>query len=92
MKIGIIADLHLKGKETTPERYEALEYVLQELKNRNVKTLIISGDLFDKNYNNYSDFEEIAERFHDIDFYIIPGNHDAGLKNRYFSSKNIHIF
>lgn len=92
MKIGITADLHLKSKNETPERYEALEKIIDHLKNENIRDLIIAGDLFDKEFNNYSDFENICRNNSNINFYIIRGNHDIDLKSNSFSSANIKVF
>ncbi|MGB3901893.1 MAG: metallophosphoesterase, partial [Bacteroidales bacterium] len=92
MKIGITADLHLKSKNETPERYNALEKIIHHLKNENIRDLIIAGDLFDKEFNNYSDFENICRNNSNINFYIIRGNHDIDLKSSSFSSPNIKVF
>jgi DNA repair exonuclease SbcCD nuclease subunit len=82
----------LKSKNETPERYGALEKIVDYLKRENIKDLIIAGDLFDKDFNNYSDFENICRTNQEINFYIILGNHDTGLEQRHFSSPNIEIF
>lgn len=92
MKIGITADLHLKSINETPERYEVLNKIIDYLKSQDIKDLIIAGDLFDKEFHNYSDFENICRNNPTINFYIIRGNHDADLKSSSFSSPNIKVF
>lgn len=92
MKIGITADLHLKSQNETPERYTALNKIIDYLKSQDIKDLIIAGDLFDKDFNNYSDFEIICRNNSNIQFYIIRGNHDIDLKSSSFSSPNIKVF
>jgi DNA repair exonuclease SbcCD nuclease subunit len=91
MKIGITADIHLKSKNETPERYGALEKIIDYLKSENIKDLIIAGDLFDKERHNYNDFDTFCKQHSDINFYIIPGNHDTGLVSSSLVSNNIHI-
>ncbi len=92
MKIGITADIHLKEKrEDSPERYAALEDILFKLKNKEVGTLIVAGDLFDKECNNYSEFDEICKKNSNINFLVIPGNHDPGISSTYFTADNVEI-
>lgn len=91
MKIGITADPHLKSINETPERYDAIEKIINYLNDSNINHLIIAGDLFDKERYNYNDFDTFCIQHQDIIFYIIPGNHDAGIEQRYFSADNIKI-
>jgi len=84
--------LHLKSQNETPERYEVLNKIIDYLKSQDIKDLIIAGDLFDKEFHNYSDFENICRNNTTINFYIIRGNHDADLKSSSFSSPNIKVF
>ena len=92
MKVGITSDVHLKGRPETPERYNALEYIFQDLVKNNVNNLIIAGDLFDRDFDNYLDFDKLCNRFPDIKVTIIPGNHDQQIDRRFFTSQNITIF
>ncbi len=92
MKIGITADVHLKNRETTPERFNALDDILKQLKRENINRLIIAGDLFDKEYRNYKDFDNLCKKYQDINFYIIPGNHDQDISEKIFASGNIQVF
>ncbi|HHW58896.1 MAG: metallophosphoesterase [Bacteroidales bacterium] len=92
MKIGITADLHLKNANETKERYEALNQILNILQNQDISHLVIAGDLFDKDVYNYNDFEKLCQNYSNINFHIIPGNHDAALDKRYFSLPNINVY
>jgi DNA repair exonuclease SbcCD nuclease subunit len=94
MKIAITADVHLKTKEENPERYNALINILDQLLTENINNLIIAGDLFDINSQNYSIFDELCKqkKYNQIQFYIIPGNHDSDIKSKYFTANNIKIF
>ncbi len=96
MKIAITADLHLKTREETLARWNALSNILDEMLSENINTLIIAGDLFDKESQNYSDFDKFCGKLEhekrDVKFYIIPGNHDPSIKEEYFTSGNIKIF
>jgi exonuclease SbcD len=96
MKIAITADVHLKTKEKSPERWNALSNILDKMLSEDIKTLIIAGDLFNEESQNYSDFDEFCKnkKYTDnqIKFYIISGNHDPSLKQQYFTSDNIRIF
>jgi DNA repair protein SbcD/Mre11 len=96
MKIAITADLHLKTRQETPERWNALSNILDGMLSENINTLIIAGDLFDKESQNYSDFDKFCNKLEheksNVKFYIIPGNHDPSIKEEYFTSRNIKIF
>src|SRR4030042_2410948 len=96
MKIAITADLHLKSKEKSPERWNALSDIVDKMISEDIKTLIIAGDLFNQESQNYSDFDQFCKNKKIIDnqvkFYIIPGNHDPSIKQQHFTSTNINIF
>ncbi len=92
MKIGITADLHLKSKDETPERYNALENIIADLRSKNINRLIVAGDLFDRERYNYNDFDTFCNQHQDFVFYITPGNHDVGIEQRFFSASNIRLF
>lgn len=91
MKIGITADTHLQRRIDTKDRYEALEEILYKLQQNKISTLIIAGDAFDKEQQNYSDFLDLAKEFRNINFIIIPGNHDINIQKKFFPSDNIKI-
>lgn len=89
MKIGITADLHLRKNNI--ERYNALKYILNTLKDKEINNLIIAGDLFDKETVDYSLFEKICYDFKDIEIILLPGNHDENIEQRFFTIKNIRV-
>ena len=91
MKIAITADIHLKTKAETPERYNALENILQEVKQKEIYELLIAGDTFDKEFSNYHDFSSLCEKYKDIHITIIPGNHDPEIEKKFFTADNIEI-
>lgn len=91
MKIAITADVHLTSYDRHPERYHALENILDQLVEQNIDKLIIAGDLFDTSCNNPSELEKLVdqEKFSQLAIYIIPGNHDPALSAGSFTLKNI---
>ncbi|MFN3411595.1 MAG: exonuclease SbcCD subunit D [Exilispira sp.] len=97
MKIAFTADLHLKTRIDTPYRYNALDYIVKKIKkineinNDRISYLIICGDLFDKDFQNYSDFDYFCKENEDFNFIVIPGNHDERLRSSFFSSNNIKV-
>jgi DNA repair exonuclease SbcCD nuclease subunit len=93
MKIAITADLHLKNRKDHPERYHALENILNQMIQDNINTLIIAGDLFDITNQYYIEFEEIfmQAKYKNIHCYIIPGNHDFNISKSHFTHDNIMV-
>jgi DNA repair exonuclease SbcCD nuclease subunit len=91
MKIAITADVHLTSYDRHPERYRALENIMDQLVEQNIEKLIIAGDLFDTSCNNPGEFEKLVgqKKFNQLEIYIIPGNHDPALSVGSFSLKNI---
>ncbi|MEJ2249369.1 MAG: metallophosphoesterase [Candidatus Lokiarchaeota archaeon] len=77
MKILHTSDLHLK--QYGDERWDALLNLLEIGKQEAIDLLIISGDLFDKNYNAEQLRSELRAPFSNNSFkiVIIPGNHDV---------------
>jgi DNA repair protein SbcD/Mre11 len=96
MKIAITADVHLKAKGESPGRWSALSDILEKMLSENINILIIAGDLFNEESQNYSDFDEFCNKTQytdkNIKFYIIPGNHDPSIRQQYFTSSNIKVF
>jgi exonuclease SbcD len=92
MKIAVTADLHLAKKEDYPERYNALENILGQIETENIETLFIAGDLFDRDFHNYAEFESLCKKHPQIQIHIIPGNHDAGISEKSIVGPNIHIY
>ncbi len=92
MKIAITADVHLLDRTNYPERYNALEYILQTAQAEGIGVLIVAGDVFDKNIQNYSEFEKLCQKYPDIQLHIIPGNHDAQISSKSIISPNVDIY
>ena len=94
MKIAITADLHLTTRQESPERYQALENILEQMIKDRIDTLIIAGDLFHETSRNYSEFEKLCKstRYKHIQFHVIPGNHDAGIENALFAAENLTVY
>lgn len=92
MKIAITADVHLTREKDHPERYNALKNILEKITREGIDTLIIAGDLFDKTYRNYAEFDKIATEYDHINFHIIPGNHDKMLDKKAIASENVEIY
>ncbi|MDO9545529.1 MAG: metallophosphoesterase family protein [Pelolinea sp.] len=94
MKIAFSADLHLTSQATHPERFHALESILKRMLEEEISTLIIAGDLFDKEAQEYADFERLVNKkaFAGLEILIINGNHDAGLKSGSLKCDNVRIY
>ncbi len=91
MKIAITADIHLKTEVETPERYNALRNIFKQIEEKGLTHLIIAGDLFDKDFSNYNDFDALCKQHSSIKIKVIPGNHDYQIENRFFTSSNIEV-
>lgn len=96
MKIAITSDVHLKTKKESPARWNALSDITGKMLSENIKILIIAGDLFNEESQNYPEFDEFCKNPEyartGIKFYIIPGNHDPSIRQQYFTSDNITVF
>ncbi|MFO7890630.1 MAG: metallophosphoesterase [bacterium] len=94
MQIAVTADLHLSERKKYPERYRALELLLDTLLNMKINQLIIAGDLFDQESHNYKDFDSVCSniKYKNIQFHIIPGNHDPSLQKTMLSSENTRVY
>jgi len=92
MKIAITADVHLSSYEETPERYHAVKDILQQAVSASLDAVLICGDLFHQDFNNYKDFENLAKDFQKMEIWILPGNHDARVSSRSLTGKNLRIF
>jgi DNA repair exonuclease SbcCD nuclease subunit len=92
MDIAITADIHLSGGEEHVERYNALANIFDDLAEKKINTLVIAGDLFDKNCTSYSRFEEICMNYPQISIHVIPGNHDPDISKSVIVGKNIRIY
>ncbi len=92
MKIAVTADVHLSSGPDHPERYNALSNMLENLLEKNIHALIIAGDLFDEDCSSYSHFEKVCSQYSQIEFHIIPGNHDPDISDRIIVGENISIY
>jgi DNA repair protein SbcD/Mre11 len=92
MKIAITADVHLASYKDTPERYHALKDIFQQAIDTSMDSVLISGDLFDKDFNNYSDFEKLAHEFSKLNIWILPGNHDSRISSSSLVGTNLRLF
>ena len=100
MKIAVTADNHLTAGNEHPKRLNALKNIIEQMnpddrgqeESEPIENLIIAGDLFDKSLQNYSVFEEVSNENQDVQFHIIPGNHDPGICIRDIPGDNIHIY
>jgi DNA repair exonuclease SbcCD nuclease subunit len=90
MRIAVAADLHLR--ETNPERIENLEVLVRELLSRQIRLLIIAGDLFDAPDGSYGRVDSLAQGFPEMRLLLLPGNHDPDLRPEMFASPNIQVF
>ena len=93
MKVAITADVHLTTAEDHPERYNALENILDRCLSRQISHLVIAGDLFDRNQKDFGEFEAVCGKacYADIGVHIIRGNHDARLRSSDVTADNIHV-
>jgi DNA repair exonuclease SbcCD nuclease subunit len=92
MQIAITGDVHLRKQSETPARYNALVNIFDQLSDNNILELIIAGDLFDAQQTNYHAFDTILHTYPNINVYLIPGNHDTGIRQTDFASENLRVF
>ncbi len=92
MKIAVTADAHLSTGDAHPERYRALEDVFNRTAKAGIENLIIAGDLFDKDSQNYSGFEDLCRRYPSVQLHIIPGNHDPNITEKSITGHTVHIY
>jgi exonuclease SbcD len=92
MKIAVTADAHLSTGDAHPERYRALEDVFKRTDKAGIEHLIIAGDLFNEDSQNYSEFESICRDHPTVEVHIIPGNHDPDISKNSITGENVHIY
>ncbi len=92
MRISVTADAHLTTRTEHSERYNALENIFEQTVAEGMENLIIAGDLFDKDFQNYSEFEELCKKHRELQLHIIPGNHDPSISGKCIAGNNIHIY
>lgn len=111
MKFAHIADMHFDtaftsldnkkelGNLRRLEQRDAFRKMIEEIKQRDIPYLFISGDLYEQKYIKQTTIEYINQLFREIPqtrIFISPGNHDPYLVNSFYSKydweKNVHIF
>lgn len=92
MKIAVTADAHLRTRASHRERYNALENIFEQTTAAGIENLIIAGDLFDKDFQNYSEFESLCRKHLPLQLHIVPGNHDPGISGKSITGDNVHIY
>jgi len=92
MRIAITADNHLTDKKKHPERWKTLENILNDITQKDINKIIICGDLFNDDYHNYSEFDKLTDKYNNIDFLIIPGNHDPNISEKAITGSNVTIY
>lgn len=105
MKFIHISDIHLSDKLDFDSsnsklirkiKWDSFEKILKE--NRDKDFLLISGDLFERDFFTLKDYQKLFEIIKDFskDVYYLSGNHDYndGKNEIFFSDKpdNLHIF
>ena len=105
MKFIHISDIHLSdrldfdssnSKLIRKIKWDSFEKILKENKDKDF--LLISGDLFERDFFSLKDYQKLFEIFENFskDIYYLCGNHDyIDSKNEIFFSdkpKNLHIF
>jgi predicted phosphodiesterase len=93
MSVALTADLHLTTRAEHPARFQALEDILSQMLSSGVETLVIAGDLFDRDRRDVSEFESVVRRadFRGLQIVVLPGNHDASLAQSSFSAANVLV-
>ena len=104
MKIIHFADLHLGSKfnnfnEEIKELLNnklrnAFKYIISYAKGNGINTILMSGDVFDKNAVALKDkkyFYDLIKENSDIDFYYLKGNHDS-LSKYNVELENLYTF
>ena len=88
MKIAVTADIHISPDH--PERLKSLEKLFTAAGKEKYETIIIAGDLFDKEKidESFSGFNKLINEHPGISVIVIPGNHDFETKQKYFSSSD----
>ena len=57
-----------------------------------IEHLIIAGDLFDKDFQNYSEFEALCRKHPSLQLHVIPGNHDPSISANSITGDNVRIY
>jgi len=93
LRIAVAADLHLTSQKDHPERYHALENIVERMSGERIDRLVLAGDLFHETSQNYAEFEKFCRQTQcrHVHFHIIPGNHDRRLTPAMFAAENIIV-
>ncbi|MEE3181811.1 MAG: metallophosphoesterase family protein [Planctomycetota bacterium] len=91
MKIAITADVHLRPGGEHPERLNALRNRFEQVAADGIGVLIIAGDLFDKNVQDFKDFEALCRDHQEVKVEIVPGNHDPALSSGMIAAENVTV-
>ena len=91
MKIAITADVHLVAGGEHPERLNALRNIFGQVKAEGIDVLIIAGDLFDKDVQDFKDFESLCRDHPKVQVKIIAGNHDPALSHDMITVENVKV-
>lgn len=103
MKIVHTSDVHLgrfyKGELPTEiaklrreEIWTTFENLIEYIRTNDVEVLLISGDLYEKEYFSAKDAKrliDVLNRIKNTEIFIINGNHDFRDEDFYFNSQNI---
>lgn len=92
VRVAVTADVHLRTGTDYPERLSALRNVLQQATAEDIEHVIVAGDLFDKDLQDYSGFEGLCKDNSELTLHIIPGNHDPQISERVVVGANIHVY
>ena len=92
MRVAVTADVHLRTRGEHSEPYNALENIFQQMSTEGMENLLVAGDLFDKDFSSYSEFEELCKKYSKLRLHIIPGNHDPGISGKSIVGDNINIY
>jgi len=93
MTVALTADLHLTTRAEDPARFDALEDILDCMCIANVETLVIAGDLFDRDRRDVHEFEALLKQpdYRGLHIVVLPGNHDAMLTQSSFALANVLV-
>ena len=92
MKIAITADLHLTPRKEHPERYLALENIFEQIEGESIQHLVVAGDLFHADLQDFSEFEALCTAHKAVHVHVIPGNHDGRLREASVLSENVTVY
>ncbi|HMA99440.1 MAG TPA: metallophosphoesterase [Spirochaetota bacterium] len=90
MLIAVTADLHLDKDH--PETYGYFKKFIEQLKQQQITTVILAGDIFAKQAASYPDFVKLLNQYPDITFHAVKGNHDNHLKKKMFALNNFYLY